>query len=119
VTADDVARLALALPEATEAPHFDMASYRVRGKIFATVPPDGEHLHVFVSEEDVPAWIAGDPAAFEELRWGRKLSGVRVRLAAASPEHVAEALEDSWRRRAPKRVVAAFDADADADAERG
>jgi hypothetical protein len=31
-------RLALALPEVTEQPHFDMASFRVRGKIFVTVP---------------------------------------------------------------------------------
>lgn len=30
----EVRRFALALPEATEAPHFDYASFRVRGKIF-------------------------------------------------------------------------------------
>jgi len=34
-------RLALSLPEVTEQPHFDMASFRVRGKIFVTVPPEG------------------------------------------------------------------------------
>ena len=39
---------ALSLPEATEEPHHDMSSFRVRGKIFATVPPDGEHLHVYL-----------------------------------------------------------------------
>ena len=31
---------ALALPETTEEPHFNYSSFRVRGKIFATVPPD-------------------------------------------------------------------------------
>ena len=41
-------RFALSLPEATEEPHFDKASFRVRGRIFATVPPDGQHLHVLV-----------------------------------------------------------------------
>ena len=40
-------RHALSLPEATEAPHFHFTSFRVRGKIFATAPPDGEYLHVF------------------------------------------------------------------------
>ena len=31
---------ALALPETTEEPHFNYSSFRVRGKIFATIPPD-------------------------------------------------------------------------------
>lgn len=44
-------RFALSLPEVTEEPHFDKSSFRVRGKIFATVPPGGRHLHVFVDEE--------------------------------------------------------------------
>jgi hypothetical protein len=46
-------RFALSLPEATEEPHFDKASFRVCGKIFATVPPDEAHLHVFVDELQV------------------------------------------------------------------
>lgn len=50
MTLAQVRRLALALPEAAEAPHFDYASFRVRKKIFATAPPDGMHLHVFVDE---------------------------------------------------------------------
>jgi hypothetical protein len=110
VTVDDVTELALALPEATEEPHFDMRSFRIRGKIFATLPPDDAHAHVFVAAEDVPGWVAEAPDAIEELRWGAKVSGVRVRLAAAQRDHVAELLEESWRRKAPKKVVAAFDA---------
>ena len=63
MTVDDVTALALALPEATEEPHFDMRSFRVRGKIFATLPPDDAHAHVFVAAEDVPAWVAEAPEA--------------------------------------------------------
>lgn len=63
-------RLALSLPEATEEPHFDKASFRVRGRIFATVPPDGHHLHVLVDEDEAHAAVADDSTAFEELRWG-------------------------------------------------
>lgn len=59
---------ALSLPEVTEEPHFDMSPWRVRGKIFATVPPDGQHLHVFVDEEETRAAVAEDPSAFEERR---------------------------------------------------
>ena len=50
-------KFALSLPEATEEPHFEKSSFRVRGKIFATVPEDQKHLNVFVD----------DPSAFEEL----------------------------------------------------
>ena len=103
-------RIALALPEASEEPHFDMTSFRIRGRIFATSPPGGEFLHVFVDESDVKALVASDPAAYEELWWGKKLSGLRVRLKEADRSQVKELLEDAWRRKAPKRLAAAYDA---------
>jgi hypothetical protein len=105
----DVRTLALSLPESVESPHFDMTSFRVGGKIFATMPSDGAHLHVFVDEGEVRAAVAEDPGVFEELLWGKRLSGVRVRLGPADHDRVRELLEESWRRKAPKHVVAAFD----------
>jgi hypothetical protein len=101
-------RFALALPGVTEEPHFGMPSFRVRGKIFVTVP-DGARLHVFVDPLAVAGYVAEDPAAFEPLRWGEKTRGLRVNLAAASAARVREVIEESWRRKAPKAVVAAFD----------
>ena len=70
-------RIALSLPEATEEPHFDATSFRIRGKIFATAPPHGEHINVFVDESETAASVAEDPAAFEEVWWGKKLAGAR------------------------------------------
>jgi hypothetical protein len=35
----EVRRLALSLPEASETPHFHLASFRVKGKVFATWRP--------------------------------------------------------------------------------
>jgi hypothetical protein len=110
----DAARaFALSLPGSTEEPHFDMSSFRVRGKIFATVPPDDEHLHVFVDEGEVRAAVAEDPAAFEPLLWGQRQRGLRIRIAAAPNDRIAELLEESLRRRAPARLAA------ERDAERG
>ncbi|MEA2716243.1 MAG: hypothetical protein QOI99_560 [Actinomycetota bacterium] len=107
---DAVRTFALSLPEAAESPHFESASFRIRGRIFATLPADGEHLHVMVDEDEARAVAAGEGGSFEELWWGKKLAGVRVHLPSVeSPELVLELIEDSWRRRAPKRVVAAFD----------
>jgi hypothetical protein len=101
-------RLALSLPEVTERPHFDMASFRVRGKIFVTVPPEGTRLHVFIDPLEVAGYVAQDPAAFEPLHWGDRLSGLRVNLATPAAI-LAEIIEEAWRRKAPKRLVTAFD----------
>lgn len=109
MTLEEARRLCLSLPEASEQPHFDMSSFRVREKIFATVSPDEDHLHVFVDEADTRAAVAEDPAAFEELWWGKQLRGVRVNLAAGDAARVFELVEESWRRKAPKRLVAAHD----------
>jgi hypothetical protein len=108
-TLEHARRFALSLPEATEEPHFDMSSFRVRGKIFATVPPDEAHLHVFVDEPEIAASVAENPAAFEPLRWGERVRGLRIDLGAAPEDRVAELLEQSWRRKAPKRLIADFD----------
>lgn len=102
-------QFALSLPGVTEEPHFDMTSFRVRGKIFVTVPPGQTRLHVFVDPLEVGGYVAQDPAAFEPLRWGERIRGLRVNLAAVSSPGLAEIIEEAWRRKAPKRLVAAFD----------
>ena len=104
-----VRRLALSLPDATEAPHHDMTSFRVAGKIFATLPPGTGLLHVFLPRDEVAAYCAEFPEAIEELWWGKRLQGCRVVLRHADHPLVRELLTESWRRKAPKRVVAAYD----------
>lgn len=107
---DGARRFALSLPATSEEPHHDMSSFRVAGKIFATVTPDEAHLHVFVDEPEISASVAEDPAAFQPLLWGKAVRGVRILLTAAPDDRVRELLAESWRRRASKRLVAEFDA---------
>jgi hypothetical protein len=102
----DVRRLALALPEATEAPHHEMTSFRVAGKIFATMPPSGDRVHIFAGPDEVAASCAEFGDMVEELWWGKKLSGCRVLLAQATTPVVRELLAEAWRRRAPKKLIA-------------
>ena len=106
---------ALSLPGASEEPHFDMTSFRVGRRIFATATADETWLHVFVDESEIAATVeeaagAAGPGAFEPLLWGQRLSGLRVRLAAAPEDRVRELIADAWRRKASKRLVAEFDA---------
>jgi hypothetical protein len=108
----DIARarsFALGLPGAVEQPHHDMSSFRVAGKIFATVTPDETRLHVFVEEPEISATVAEDPAAFEPLYWGKALRGIRVLLAAAPENRIRELLTEAWLRKAPRSLIAQLD----------
>jgi hypothetical protein len=109
VKLEQARRYALSLPETTEEPHFESTSFRVRGKIFATAPPGGAHLHVFVEEEQRAPLIAAEPQTFEALHWGSKVVGVRVSLARARTGTVQRLLIESWRRKAPKRLTTGLD----------
>ena len=79
-----------------------MPSFRVQGKIFATVP-DQRHLHVMLDSFMTDAAVGTDPVACEELWWGKQLSGVRITLAHVARSLLADLLEEAWLRRAPKR----------------
>ena len=61
---------ALSLSEVTEQPHHHSGSFRVRGKIFVTIPPEQTHLHLFVSEEQREQALAMYPEFTEKLLWG-------------------------------------------------
>jgi hypothetical protein len=99
-------RIALGLPEAAEAPHFDYTSFRVRGKIFATAPPDGLYLHVFVDEAERERALELHGDCAEKLWWGKKVVGLRVNLAKAASPLVRGLLENAWKRKAPKALIA-------------
>jgi len=107
---EQVRRFALALPESAESPHFEYTSFRVRGKIFATAPPDGTRLHVFVDEETREAALALASEFLEKLFWGQRACGLKVGLAKARPRVVESLLMQAWRCKAPKKLVAACDA---------
>jgi hypothetical protein len=95
---------ALSLPEATEEPHFGYSSFRVRGKIFATVPPDEEHLHVFIAEQRRASALDAHPEFIEELHWGKKIIGLRITLATAKPAVVKDLMTQAWHDKAPKSL---------------
>lgn len=101
----EVRKIALSLPETTEEPHFNYSSFRVGGKIFATVPPEGEHVHVFVGEEQREQALALYPAFIEKLLWGKRVVGLRIALGKAKPDTVKQLLTQAWSGKAPKRLA--------------
>jgi hypothetical protein len=100
----EVRKLALSLPEATEEDHWGRPSFRIRGRIFATLP-DFEHLNVMINPFNVDAAAREDPAACEPLLWGKEVRGVRVKLRLAEPAMVRDLLAAAWRHKAPKGLA--------------
>ena len=117
-TAEDVRALALALPEATERPAWDMACLRVRDKVFASMPPAEDRVAVRLAPGENTGLAAERPDVFSVPHHHRNSTMVVVRLAAMDRAELAELLTEAWRLRAPARLRAAFDAAA-ADGQSG
>jgi len=111
VELEAIRQYAMSLPRVTEEPHFDLSSFRVHGKIFATVTADERHLHIFVDEKDRERALTLEPANFEKLWWGSKVVGLKAHYRQACPDLILELLRLSWRRKAPKKLLKAFDTD--------
>lgn len=98
----DVRTHALSLEAVTEEPHHTYSSFRVRGKIFVTLPPEETHVHVFLGEEDREQALAMYPAFVEKLFWGSKVPGLRIALAQATPAVVRALVTKAYETRMRK-----------------
>ena len=96
VSLNTIRKFALSLPDTTEAPHHDFGSFRVRGKIFVTIPPGGELLHIFLPEHDREIALAAHPDFLEPVHWGAKVLGVRVRLPMARAAIVKQLVQTAY-----------------------
>lgn len=108
ITLAEVRKLALSLPAATERPAYGMPCFRVRDKIFTSMPAEG-WIAVKTTYGERAALVAGNPAAFSVTQHYRNYPMVVVTLAAVDPDELRELVIEAWRLTAPKRLVAAFD----------
>lgn len=106
VSPDDIRRLALALPEATEADHHGMPSFRVGGKIFSTLHVDQPRMMVKLDPEDQHNLAAGHPAVVEPVPgyWGQKGSTF-IWYEKADLGLIETLLKLAWAGRAPRRLL--------------
>jgi hypothetical protein len=102
--------LALALPETEEQDHRGHPSFRVRGKVFATLWPDEQRAVLKLAPAEQSALVTLDPQTFSPApgTWGDQ-GWTNVQLPAAEPTIVQTALRSAWREVAPKRLRAAIE----------
>src|SRR3712207_3600357 len=110
---DDVVAIGERLPGVEVATSYGTPALRVgsRGMICRLrTDPDALVLRV-LDVEDAQALVRGRPDAFFSTPHYDGYPYVLVHLEAVERDELAELLEDAWRIRAPKRAIAAFDAE--------
>jgi len=105
-----VRRLLLALPGVEEGPCYGTPGFRVRGKFLARLRDDGETLVVKCGDDERDLRVQADPETFFTTDHYRGYPTVLVRLATVDSRALRGLLEVAWRRSAPKRLVATYDA---------
>jgi hypothetical protein len=112
ITYDDVRKIALSLPDAFEqASYGGQPSFRTKARMFTWIRDDPEALVVWVeSEEDKHALIAAEPRKFSTTPHYDGQPMVLVSLQAVGRKEAIELITESWRLRAPKKLVKEWDA---------
>jgi hypothetical protein len=128
-TWDDVARIALALPQTTEAISREQRHWRVKDKSFVwerplrrsdlealgDAAPEGPILGARVEHEIAKrALIESDPEIYFTTPHFDGYPAILARLDVLDASELAELITEAWLNRAPKRLADAFLADADA-----
>jgi hypothetical protein len=110
VNADDVRRLALALPRTTEGLVRDSPRWRIGSLVYAAVTPDEQFLGFAYPKEGRDALVAGEPDKFLMPRTSDlRFNWVESRMAALELDELRELIVDAWRMCVPKKVVAAWE----------
>jgi len=123
-TIDDVARLALALPEVTEAEQRGNRGWSVAGKTFAwerpfskadlrrfgdETPPDGPILAVRVGDlGEKEAVLAAGHAGFFTIPHFNGYAAVLIHLPEVDGAALRDAITDGWLALAPARLSDAY-----------
>lgn len=100
---------ALKLPETSEAPHFDMPSFRVAGKIFATARVNERKAMLKLPRDLQLALCAAHAGAIEPVpgTWGQR--GATFVFIDKIPESLfADLVASAWANAAPKKVREAY-----------
>jgi hypothetical protein len=103
VTIEEFRRAALALPETSEQDHFGKPSFRVGGKIFATLWVVERHAVLKLSLEDQEMLCADQPTVFTVTPWGQQ-GWTRIELDQVEAPLFFGLLKGAWKRVAPKRL---------------
>ena len=110
-TDDDVRRIALSLPETIEKPWYKTPGFRVKDKGFLRLRGEAEGgLVVFVSDEgEKQMLVETEPEKFFTTPHYDGYPIVLINLTAIGVDELTELITESWRLKAPKRVLKQYE----------
>ena len=106
MSAAEVRRVALALPEAVEQETWGHPTFRVRGKIFATLAPDGSTAGVKATLLEQAALVGSEPETYAVAEYTGRYGWVTARLDRADADELRALIREAWRQTAPRRLAA-------------
>lgn len=97
--------MALGFPEAVEASHFDVADFRVRGKIFASLREKDGRAVLKLASDQQRLLMETSAGLFEPVNgsWGLK-GWTKADLDRIDKETLRHAMSMAWRSVAPKSL---------------
>jgi hypothetical protein len=106
LSAEEVRRLALALPEAVEQAHMGKPDFRVKGKIFASLPRGGAVAVVKLAPDHQASLMDAFPGLLEPAAgaWGRQ-GWTKVHLRNVDEDGMRGLLRSAWRTVAPPSLA--------------
>ena len=106
VTIDTLRNLALSFPEATEDPHFEKTSFRVRKKIFATYDDKLKRACIKLSEIDQDVFSAADKTIIYPVdnKWGKQ-GWTLIEMEKVNNDLFTDALITAYCEVAPKKLA--------------
>ncbi|RFZ84311.1 MmcQ/YjbR family DNA-binding protein [Mucilaginibacter terrenus] len=98
---------ALALPDTNEEPHFEKTSFKIAGKIFATIVPGQSRATVKLSPNDQDVFCLAENNGVYPVpnKWG-KLGWTHIDLQIAAPQMCTELLKVAYCEVAPGKYAA-------------
>lgn len=112
VTEEDIRRVALSLPGSVEKPYNRLPSFRVRGTLFLRIHELPDTLFVRCAGlEERDELLEAEPGAFFITPHYDGYPAVLVRLNRIDLDEMTELVTEAWRLCAPKRMLAAYDAE--------
>jgi len=110
VTEEDVRRAALSLPQTSEKPSYGTPGFRVRDRGFARIRLEDDSVVLWCADlAEKNGLLDTEPEKFFTTPHYDGHPTVLLRMAAVGRDELAELLTDSWRVRAPAKLVAEFD----------
>ncbi len=105
VDPDTVRQLALSFDETVELPHFELTSFRVRKKIFATMDAKKNRAVLMLSELDQSVFCAFDKTIIYPVpnKWGKHGATI-VELKKVRKDMFKDALTTAYCTKAPKEL---------------